>query len=113
MTNNFLQDSILYYPTIEIQNETWLKSALTFWDTVYRIVPAGYHPNDSYEVTIAKEAGLLRDINLTSKDLESAAEDFENFCEEVPFVPAGMDSSTYEVRLHSDKIDDRLKPFFA
>ena len=28
----------LYYPTIDIQNEAWLKSAALFWDRIETIV---------------------------------------------------------------------------
>lgn len=113
MNNSFKQDSILYYPTIEFQDETWVKSALTFWDKIYRIVPREYHPNDSDEIYIAKQEGLIEDIFLSTNDLEKTAIAFEEFCDNQNGLPAGLDASLYEVRLHSDKIDERLKPFFA
>ena len=31
-------DSALYYPTIDIHNEVWLKSAALFWDRIETIV---------------------------------------------------------------------------
>ena len=52
-------NNVLYYPFIEIQDETWLKSALCIWDVVYRIVPAGYTPKDSDEVAEAVQAGKV------------------------------------------------------
>lgn len=113
MDNSFKQDKILYYPTIEFQDETWVKSALTFWDKVYRIVPRGYNPNDSDEIYIAKQEGLIEDIFLSTDDLKIAAIEFEKFCDNQNGLPAGLDASLYEVRLHTDKIDERLKPFFA
>jgi len=113
MNNNFKQDKILYYPTIEFQDETWVKSALTFWDKIYRIVPREYHPNDSDEIYIAKQEGLIEDIFLSTEDLKKTAIEFEIFCDNQDGLPAGLDASLYEVRLHSDKIDERLKPFFA
>lgn len=113
MDNTFKQEKILYYPTIEFQDETWLKSALIFWDRIYRIVPRGYSPNDSEEVYIAKQEGLIEDINLSTDDLKQTAGEFEKFCDNQDGLPAGLDTSLYEVRLHSDKIDERLKPFFS
>lgn len=113
MDNTFKQDKILYYPTIEFQDETWVKSALTFWDTIYRIVPREYYPNDSEEIHIAKQEGLIEDIILSADDLKTTAIEFEKFCNNQRGLPAGLDASLYEVRLHSDKIDERLKPFFA
>jgi len=113
MTNNFTSDSILYYPTIEFQDETWIKSTLSFWDTIYRIVPNGYQPNDSEEIYIAKQEGLIIDINLTAEDLKQTAFDYEKFCENASSFPAGLDADLYQVRLHIDKIDERLKPYFT
>lgn len=113
MDNTFKQDKILYYPTIEFQDETWVKSALTFWDKIYRIVPRGYNPNDSDEIYIAKQEGLIEDIFLSADDLKITAIEFEKFCNDQNGLPAGLDASLYEVRLHDDKIDERLKPFFA
>ncbi len=113
MTNKFSSDGILYYPTIEFQDTVWIKSVLVFWDKIYRIVPRGYSPVDSNEVYIAKREGLIVDINLSSDDLEKTAEEFEKFCDKLDFYPSGFDASLYQVRLHSDKIDERLKPFFA
>ena len=32
--------SALFYPTIDIRDEEWLKSAFLFWDSIYTIVPS-------------------------------------------------------------------------
>ena len=29
----------LYYPTIDISNEAWLKTAILYWDEINTIVP--------------------------------------------------------------------------
>ncbi len=35
----------LYYPTIDITNETWLKTAILYWDEINTIVPSSIsHP---------------------------------------------------------------------
>ena len=31
----------LYYPTIDISNEEWLKTAILYWDEINTIVPQG------------------------------------------------------------------------
>jgi hypothetical protein len=41
---------VLYFPFIEFCDDAWVKSALTLWDHVYRIVPEGYSPSDSDEI---------------------------------------------------------------
>jgi hypothetical protein len=110
--NSFASRSILYYPTLEFQSETWVKASLMFWDKIYRIVPANYNTRDSDELKIAISNGFIEDIELTDKDLSHTADKFESFCNQLKFSPAGFDSSTYEVRLHTDKIDERLKAYF-
>lgn len=112
LINSFGSRSILYYPTIEFQTETWVKASLLFWDKIYRIVPTHYRTNDSDEIKIAISNGLIEDIELTTNDLRQTADKFEGFCDKLRFNPDGFDSSTYEVRLHTDKIDERLKPYF-
>lgn len=34
-----LFENALYYPTIDIKDEAWLKSAVLLWDTISTIVP--------------------------------------------------------------------------
>lgn len=36
---NMLFENALYYPTIDIKDEAWLKSAVLLWDTISTIVP--------------------------------------------------------------------------
>ncbi|HKM93914.1 MAG TPA: hypothetical protein VJY41_09695 [Prolixibacteraceae bacterium] len=112
MRKPFKSDSILYYPTIEFQSETWVKASLTFWNKIYRIVPPHYRPNDSIEIAEAVDGKFIENIELSDADLKDTAESFTKFCEKLHWYPAGFESSTYEVRLHNDKIDTRLKPFF-
>ena len=37
--NNMMFSRALYYPTIDIKNGRWLKSAALFWDSIETIVP--------------------------------------------------------------------------
>lgn len=107
----FASDSVLYYPNIEFLNDSWLKAALTLWDTVYRIVPSSYNPQDSDEVRVAVEAGLVKNVVLSKKDLEQTATSFEDFCEGLLIRPAGLEGwSNIDVNLHSDKVDARIRP---
>ena len=32
----------LYYPTIDITNSSWLKTAVLFWDSIFTIVPESF-----------------------------------------------------------------------
>lgn len=52
----------LYYPTIDIRNDRWLKSAALFWNSIETIVPEAKKKNP-YENRTAKEfyeSGILR-----------------------------------------------------
>lgn len=106
-----LNNSVLHYPTIEIENDTWLKSCLCVWDKVYRIVPASYQPNDSDEVKIAIDQGLVENITLSCEDLEATAADFNEFWNNVPFLPAGAERDEDEyIRLYPEKVDVKIRP---
>ena len=107
---DFSSNKILFYPSIEFYDSSWLKSALTIWGEVYSIVPPSYQPNDSDEVQLAVEEGVLVNINLNKQDLEQTAIRFEEFCDALDFSPAGLEGWE-EVNLHQDKIDTRLRPF--
>jgi hypothetical protein len=68
-TNTLTSNSILYYPTIEFQSDTWLKAAICVWEKIYRIVPSSYRPVDSDEVKEAIDAGLVESIMLKALNL--------------------------------------------
>jgi len=110
--NSFSANSLLYYPTIEFQNETWVKAALTFWDEIYRIVPSNYIVNDSDEIKIAVKEGFIKNIELNEADLSLTAKEFMDFCDTLKFYPDGFETSPYQIKIHENKIDSRLKPFF-
>lgn len=104
-------NSILYYPHIEFKNEAWVKSSLLLWDHVYRIVPDGYTPEDSYEIKALIDEGLVRNIKLDEKDRRDTADEFLNLCGRIEkYMPAGLSASNVD-RIHPDKIDTRLYPF--
>ncbi|MFZ2448290.1 MAG: hypothetical protein WAW37_18175 [Syntrophobacteraceae bacterium] len=108
---NILQSSILYYPTIEFLDETWVKSTLCIWERIYRIVPSSYTPNDSDEIKDAINAGLILDLKLSDEDLSKTAQLFNLFWERVPVIPLGIEGfDELEVRLHPDKVDARILP---
>jgi hypothetical protein len=102
---------ILYYPSIEIIDEGWLKSALLYWDCVYRIVPNGYQPNDNRAVQEAVDAGLIRNVVPEDEDRKVAAETFLQIIHELGpnGLPAGFEGDEY-TSVHEDKIDRTLYP---
>lgn len=40
--------TIIYYPTIKLPQDTWLKQTLLYWDQVATIVPIRFHTEESY-----------------------------------------------------------------
>lgn len=106
-----MTSSVLYYPTIEFIDESWLKSSLCVWDKVYRIVPESYAPKDSDEIRIALDNGVVENITLTEQDLSQTADEFIEFVESVDILPAGLsDYDEFNHRLHPEKMDSRVLP---
>ena len=105
-----MHDSILYYPTIEITNGDWLKCSLLLWDSVYRIVPKSYEPQDSSDTKAAVDCGLVRSINLEDNDIRGLTNKFQSFCENLEFIPAGLEDNYDISNLHEEKIDSHLYP---
>ena len=71
-------ESALYYPTIDIKNDAWLKSAVLFWDRIETIVPESMQqPYLRRTTRQLEDAGILipHRVNPFSEDvrgLESA-----------------------------------------
>jgi hypothetical protein len=102
--------NVLYFPHIEILDSSWLKSALCVWDTVYRIVPAGYRPKDSDEVREAVDAGAVRDISLSTADLAQAREHYHDFLAAASVLPDALDrAGRGRVEVHHEKLDERMR----
>lgn len=59
----------LYYPTIDIKDEEWLKNAILFWDKIHTIVPMSID-NPYNEVTSSALAsnGVIEPIRVSCED---------------------------------------------
>lgn len=57
-----MSESILHYPTINIQDGAWLRSAALYWDEVCSIVPDEDYTGISPELLYLKERGYYRPI---------------------------------------------------
>ena len=66
----------LYYPFIEIPDESWIKTAVLYWDTISTIVPESIKPYQSKTSEILNKEGILKAtfVNPDLPDLEIVAE---------------------------------------
>ncbi len=56
----------LYYPTIDIRNEEWLKAAILFWDEINTIVPMSIdNPYQENATRYLSDIGILRPIRVS------------------------------------------------
>lgn len=59
----------LYYPTIDIPNEEWLKNAILFWDEISTIVPESIkQPYSSKTSLYLQEEGILKPFIVSGVD---------------------------------------------
>lgn len=59
----------LYYPTIDIEDTNWLKTAILFWDSISTIVPESLnHPYKQPDTQYLADIGLLRPLYVNSND---------------------------------------------
>lgn len=75
-------EKALYYPTIDIHNERWLKSAVLFWDRIETIVPESEeHPYHRKCTKILQENGILfpHAVNPFSEDIRGLEQDVVKF----------------------------------
>jgi hypothetical protein len=100
-------DSILYFPSIEIGDSNWLKANALLWDTIYRICPKDYQPNDSDDVKRLVDAGIVKSLSPSKGDISDTYDEYLKFVGELPSLPDGLDD--YD-NIHIDKIDVRLYP---
>ncbi len=104
-----MNNKVLYYPSIEFYDVSWVKASLCIWDKVYRIVPSTYIPNDCLEIETFINHGLVDNISIEQNDLSETADNFIDFIEKIPGLPAGIEG--YEkINLHKEKVDDRILP---
>lgn len=72
----------LYYPTIDITNEAWLKTAILYWDEINTIVPSSIdHPYKQHITQFLADEGVIRPLLVNSEmDLiEELSDDVLNY----------------------------------
>ena len=103
-----MAQTILYYPTINIQDGTWLRNAILYWDEVSSIVPYENYPDFSPELLYLQELGVYKAVYPRNLFFSEFAEDFCNSivkrisAYELRTTNNGTQNS--RVRMHKNKI---------
>lgn len=95
----------LYYPTIDIPEEGWLKSAVLFWDEIQTIVPSSV--KDPYKNRLTRtlhDRGFLTpfDVNPDNRLVEGLSETVMKYINEASSFLVDVRAS--KTRIHSDKL---------
>ena len=109
----------LYYPTIEIRNRTWLKTAMFFWDSISTIVPESIvQPYRQRSTQYLADIGFLRPIfvNSDDKSVVGIEEDIlelmssSEFSQAFSASPKNKYSRVYEEKM-SYRIKEQMRDF--
>ena len=102
-----MAQTILYYPTINIQDGAWLRNAILYWDEVSSIVPYENYPAFSPEVLYLQELGVYKAVYPQNLFFSEFAEDFCNsIVKRISAYEASANNKTRNcrVRMHKNKI---------
>lgn len=102
----------LYYPSIDISDEEWLKSAILFWDEIDTIVPVSIkNPYEEYCSQYLESEGILKPLHISSsnKFAEEISSDILRFINSSAGFQMLSDTENYnhsvqESFLHRDKM---------
>lgn len=105
----------LFYPTIDIKNENWLKTAILFWDEINTIVPASI--NNPYKERATQylfDEGILKPIHVNPekdyiKDLTNDTISYLDTTEGFQLLTEGRGRST---TIHRDKLPRDISHLF-
>lgn len=73
-----MAQTILYYPTIDIRDGSWLRNAILYWDEVSSIVPYEDYRDFSPELSYLKEVGVYIPVYPQELFSSAYAQDFSN-----------------------------------
>ncbi len=110
-----MNNSILYYPTIEFQQQDyyWLWNAALIWDKIYRIVPPEYNLHEPRNIEALCSTGEIGIPISPIKYAKEASEEFSDFMCRNQHKAAALSlidqDETEYIRIHSSKIDVKLQ----
>lgn len=105
-----MAQTILYYPKINVQDGTWLRNAILYWDEVSSIVPYENYEDLSPELLYLQNLGVYNAVYPQDLFFSEFAEDF---CDTIVKRIAAYDGSitrnrntiqNKKVRIHKNKI---------
>lgn len=105
----------LYYPTIDITNEDWLKTAVLFWDEIYTIVPTSIsNPYQANTTQYLSDNGILRPMKVNPEidfieDLTSDTLNYLNTNEGFQLLTQGRGNYA---TIHRDKLPRDVSRLF-
>lgn len=119
-----MKNNILYYPTIDIPNEDWIRNAIIYWDEISSIVPMNYEDNPfrdySPNIQYLKDNGIFRPIKpetLFHSPNYNCIENFEleflEIIESRDFNQVKIPGTRLYIRVHNQKMDihrDKMNP---
>ena len=103
----------LFYPTIDIKNENWLKTAILFWDEINTIVPESINnPYQERATQYLSDEGILKPIQVSPdndfiEELSEETFDYLNTNEGFQLLTEGG-----RYGLHRDKLPRDISRLF-
>lgn len=101
----------LYYPWIDIRDESWLKTAALYWDHVQTIVPDSIEDPYSSATAIAlQDAGILSPFRVRSshEDIEELVPDVIRYLKSEEGLQLLSNADRQHVSIHPDKMPRSL-----
>jgi hypothetical protein len=102
----------LYYPSIDIENESWLKTSLLYWDELATIVPSSIdNPYENQSSSILHKEGFLKPVRVrpTVRAVEEASRDILKYIESPEAMRIIQMGGTKDSMINRDKLGYMLK----
>ncbi|MBL7784310.1 MAG: hypothetical protein JNM36_00205 [Chitinophagales bacterium] len=97
----------LYYPTIDIPEEGWLKSAALYWDEIQTIVPSSLqNPYNNRTSQALAESGILQpfSVNPDMRLVEELTETVVKYISEASNFLISPNADENQTRIHTQKL---------
>jgi len=105
----------LFYPTIDISNEDWLKNAILFWDEINTIVPSNFDtPYKQQTTQYLSDQGVLKALHVNPDQnlINSLTSDTLNYLKTNEGVILLTQNKGINSLIHSDKLPREVSQLF-